>query len=301
MKFIISLVFFLTGTLFAQSIGCAIDEMNLRIDELSTKLKKSCSPYIYNLKEEEIKKRFKSIEQVRWNVYFTNPEDYGKKGAIGFFKSAYKTPNDWEKYRSRYPFPMSFEYNLAVPYYSANILVIDEVKFIAIEAPSEKNKEKFLEIIKSYDIGQIVRLNKPDEYPDESYYFYWEDPLLLDIQNVVLEWPHRDGINPQALLKTVETVFNQQKMLSSKFIGVSCRAGAGRSGTFIVAYALYNKIRKEMPPAKKKEDIKLNIDELFLEASIQRPFAISHQSQYISRFTVLWTWLLKNYSRNYLN
>lgn len=151
MKFIISLAILFTSTLFAQSIELIIMERNLRIDELRTEVDKNCSPYIYNLKEEEIEKRFKSIEQVRWNVYFSNPKDYGKKGAIGLFKSDYKMPTDWEKYKSRYPFPMSFEYNLAVSHYSANVLVIDGVKFIAIEAPSEENKEKFLEI-KNYMI-----------------------------------------------------------------------------------------------------------------------------------------------------
>lgn len=62
----------------------------------------------------------------------------------------------------------------------------------------------------------------PEEYPHENYYPYWKDPSLLNIQKIVLKWPHRDGIDPQTLLETLNTVFNRQQTLASKIIGVSC-------------------------------------------------------------------------------
>jgi protein tyrosine phosphatase len=270
-------------------------EKNSRIEKLHT-LNITINKYDRNTPDHVLREKFKTMSEDRWRVYFTNPEDFGKKDGtgkdiLGIFSEDYKTPANWKIWQSRYPCPLAFEYNVALPEYDASIITIGTNKFLAIEAPSDQNMKNFWQLIDVYDISHIVRLNAPEEYPEENYYPYWKHNYnVVDgcikrgqkrIKTVFYRWPHRHGTETEELLKVVKFV---HETADNRFIAVSCRAGAGRSGTFLAAYALFDDIQKQLSAGKTTADLDINIDRIVWEISIQRPFAITHCDQYITLY-----------------
>lgn len=63
-------------------------------------------------------------------------------------------------------------------------------------------------------------------------------------------------------------------------MAVSCRAGAGRTGTFIASYLIIDKIDEQLNKGVSPDNIDLDIDKIVWEISVQRPFAITHKDQY---------------------
>lgn len=262
-------------------------EKSIRMNELSD-IPVHSRDYIPNISDDDVGEYFKLLDKDRWLVYFSNGEDFGKPDTWGHYKELYATPENWKACFSRYKFPMAFKYNMALPNYSASVMDIDGIKFLAIEAPSSENKKAFLKIFQSYDVGCFVRLNVPDEYTNDNYYCYWDHKTQFmltgrgQIPLVNLNWPHRRGVNIEQLGDSVRSVYSFMEANSSKFIAVSCRAGAGRTCTFISAYALFAKIHSQRNTNVKKVDINVNIDDVFWQVSIQRPFAVTHADQYLS-------------------
>lgn len=232
-------------------------------------------PYTKDCDEATLAARFEQMSKERWKVYFTNPEDYGKPGSFGKFKDDYKTPEYYKIWNSRYSYPMAFSYNLAIPEYNASIVKVPGYTFLAIEAPSSLNKNAFYDLIGQSGIGALVKLNSPDEYPTEDYFPYWKGWTYCNLFSY--NWPHRSGLDASTLLNFIKSV---QTSKPQGIIAVSCRAGAGRTGTFIAGYIIINEIDKQLKSGKTSRDIAINIDKIVWEISVQRPFAITHSSQY---------------------
>lgn len=261
------------------------EQKKLRMENLKS-LGIETQVYTYNCPDEELDRRFDKISSNRWKAYFINPEDYGKKDAMGIYKDEYKTPNNWKLWNSRYPYPLAFDYNLAYEKYNASIVLLNNTKFLAIEAPSSKNINEFYNLFNKYDVSNFVKLNSPDEY-NEDYYQFWnenkEDDTHIKLgHNSVnffsYEWPHRQQADIPTLIKLIKS--DQEAFDYSEFMAVSCRAAAGRTGTFIASYVIIDKIDKQLNSGIKLDDIKLNIDDIVWEISVQRPFAITHKNQY---------------------
>ena len=243
--------------------------------------------YTYNCPYEILDERFEKMSSDRWKVYFINPEDCGKKDVLGIYKEKFKTPENWEIWHSRYPYPLAFKYNLAYENYDASIILApNKIKFLAIEAPSSKNIQEFYKLFDLYEVSCFVRLNSPDEY-NEDYYQFWaekkEDDTHIKLgENSVnflsYEWPHRQGADIISLLKLIKDTKNVFD--DSKFLSVSCRAGAGRTGTFIASYIIINQIDEQLNNGVSPDDINIDIDKIVWEISVQRPFAITHKDQY---------------------
>ena len=272
----------LTTNLKLQEIN---NQKNLRMEELK-ELGIETFKYSYNCTDEELDSRFNKISSDRWLVYFTNPEDYGKKDVLGVYKEEYKTPENWGVWNSRYSYPLAFEYNLAYENYNASIILSNNIKFLAIEAPSSENIDNFYSLIDNYDISCFVKLNSTDEY-NEDYYPFWEENKDGDnhikigensMGILTYEWPHRQGADIPTLfnlVKNAQDIFDE-----TDFMAVSCRAGAGRTGTFIASYIIIDKIDKQLKDDISPDNIDLDIDEIVWEVTVQRPFAITHKDQY---------------------
>lgn len=260
------------------------------LDSLGIKMNK----YIYDCSSEEIEKRFKQMSLDRWKIYFKNAEDYYKKDGFGIYRDEYKTPESWQHWQSRYPYPMAFEYNLAYEDYDANIITFENNNFLAIEAPSSKNIKNFYNLINNYDIDCFVKLNAPDEY-GEDYYPYWENDFNTDRGKIKIgrqslnffsyDWPHRKGLDEKNLLDLVKRVQNTYN--GKDIMAVSCRAGAGRTGTFIAAYMIIDEIDKQIKRGVLPNNIDVNIDRVVWGVSIQRPFAITHNLQYETLYRLI--------------
>ena len=235
------------------------------------------STYLYtkNCDDGTLAKRFEQMSKERWKVYFSNSEDYGKEGAFGKFKDDYKTPENYKVWSSRYSYPMAFSYNLAIPEYNASIVKVSGYTFLAMEAPSSLSKKAFYAVVGHSGLGVIVKLNSIGEYPDEDYFPYWNGWSYCNLFSY--DWPHRVGLDASELLGFIKLV---QESKPQGIIAVSCRAGAGRTGTFIAGYLIINEIDKQLKSGKNSNNVSLNIDKVVWEISVQRPFAITHSSQY---------------------
>ena len=275
-----------TSDLYSNPVLSEINhQKDIRLTELND-LGIATSKYEYKCDDKELDLRFDKMSQDRWRVYFINPEDYGKKDVLGIYKEEYKTPENWKSWHTRYPYPLAFKYNLAYENYDASIIISNNIKFLAIEAPSSKNIKEFYNLLDIYPIDCFIKLNSPDEY-NEDYYPFWEENKKDDTHIKIndnsmnlfsYEWPHRQGADIATLLslvKSVQSVFDK-----NNFMAVSCRAGAGRTGTFIASYIIIDKIDEQLNKGISPNDIKLDIDKTVWEISVQRPFAITHKDQY---------------------
>jgi hypothetical protein len=272
-------------------------ESNARMERV--KRLATIESYSMNIPLDVLQQRFKCMSMDRWKVYFSNSDDFGKsdedgKEIMGRYVDEYKTPDFWKSWKSRYPFPMAFEYNVALPTYNASVIVTDMGRFLAVEAPSTQNAGEFVKLIEKYTPKYIVKLNSSEEYPADGYFAYWEKYDSKDSSVLVgthksgfisYDWQHRTGTDINGLLKVVQSVINSAH--ETDFVAVSCRAGAGRTGTFIAACILVSSIYNQLGVGKKNDDIRVNVDEIVWQVSIQRPFAITHQDQYVTLYRLV--------------
>ena len=95
-------------------------------------------------------------------------------------------------------------------------------------------------------------------------------------------WENHDGIEPDELAGLVKAVMNEET--PSQMIAVHCRAGVGRTGTFLAAYAIISDIDRQIASGVEPAHLSVSIDKIMWELSLQRPFMVSHYSQYLSLY-----------------
>lgn len=251
-------------------------------------------PYEYapGLSDEALNARFENIAKNRWLLYFTNPEDYSKPGGFGVYKPEFQTPAQWRNWKSRYPYPMAFEYNLADEDYDASLVTLGPNGFLAIEAPSHANQDQFHALVGKFPLKCFVQLNAANRQP-EDYFPYWERWERGPAGQVVVggrsftfvscDWPHRQGIEATDLY---DVLGNVRGAGGSGAIAVSCRIAAGRTGTFIASYEILDAIARQRARGLTVMEIKINVDRIFWEVTVQRPFAITHASQYRTLYRI---------------
>jgi len=258
-------------------------------------------------KEEDLKARFDQMMKDRWMEYFVNPEDFNKEedfGKVGFsgsWKEKYQKPKDWESWFSRYPTPLPLLYNLASPLYNASIINLHGKHFLAMEAPCEKNLKTFMQILHDYQVTDLVRLTPAYDEDGESCFPYWSgntslcpghNGLLLDIGDRKINyfftncWKNHQGIEPNELLALVKTVMKTNET-DNKMIGVHCRAGFGRTGVFITAYALLDDIDRQIAASIDFDHLEVSIDKVIWELSLQRTFSVCHFPQYLTLYQLV--------------
>jgi len=244
-----------------------------------------------NCNSKVLKERFDLMQKERWVEYFTNPEDFGKKGVLGKWKPIYKVPLLWHIWNSRYPYPFGFDYNSAYPSYNASLINLGKTRFIAMEGPNQENIGRFLHLLMDYRVTDLVRLTPPISNGLECSYNYWDGRVHLDDHKHYLElnglkinyiateaWNNHEGINPQELLALICRV--REGPPENKIIGVHCRAGVGRTGTFIAGYALISEIDTQLKNGVHPKDVRVSVDEVVWKVSLQRAFALSNFDQY---------------------
>jgi hypothetical protein len=250
--------------------------------------------------KEELKARFDQIHQERWSVYFVNPESCQKPGGVGIYKERFQTPSNWKTWGSRYPYPGAFSYNLASPSYNSSIVVLDGKKFLALEAPTQENVSNFYDVLDRWGVTDLVRLTPATSNNRENCFPYWEGRVNINKKNgrSTIEisgrernyfftdcWADQEGEDPQRLLALVKAVMSNDE--ANQMIAVHCRAGVGRTGTFIAAYALVRDIEGQISLGVAIDDIKVSIDKIIWELSLQRPFMVARFSQYLTLYELV--------------
>lgn len=250
--------------------------------------------YSYQCDDSILSQRYERLCKEKWQLYFINPNDRENPGVLGIYKDEFKVPDNWKtKLKTRHDYPYAFEYNLAHESYNSSLIFSLRNCFLAIEAPSSKNIDSFFELVDKYDISHFVKLNSPDEY-GEDYYPFWEDrktskeDLLKfkkgEVEFLNYKWPHKKEADPQVICEMIDKIHNTD---TDKIIAVSCRAGAGRTATFIAAYMLLDEVKNQISKGVKLDDIDISIDKIVWNILVQRPYAIAFCAQYINLYRIV--------------
>jgi hypothetical protein len=247
--------------------------------------------------EEELKKRFDQFTKKRLEIYFFNPED---DRSARRYRPAFATPPSFPPVGSRYAFPLSFQYNLASKEYNASIISLHGKQFLALEAPSRENLSKFLYVLKEYQITDLVRLTRASDLRRENSFPYWEEQMECDAKKgtwrIYLQerklnyfftdsWNDQEGFEPEKLAVLVKSLL--QSGDSSQRIAVHCRGGVGRTGTFLAALTLICQIDEQFTKGSDSAHLQISVDRVLWELALQRPFMITHFSQYQTLYRLI--------------
>lgn len=157
-------------------------------------------------------------------------------------------------------------------------------------------------------------LKLTQEYVDRQTLCYWEGHIINIENNLLIqpkiiyddeimrglpipyfytnECPNRDAFDLELLYNLVQEVRTTYEKIPNKGpIVCHCKAGAGRTGTFIAAYILANMLDDINPD-------NISIEELVLKLSIQRPFMVGSAEQYLSLYEFVDYYLQKKAFKN---
>ena len=171
-----------------------------------------------------------------------------------------------------------------------------------MEAPSSKNLAAFFKVLNDYKATDLVRLTPKIANGRENSVPYWEG--RTDIHSIsgrpAIEisgrevnyfptdrWQDHQGIKPAKLLALIKAVKNSTSGTEPKMIAIHCRAGVGRTGTFIAAYTLINDIDQQIAQGVDVAHLEISIDKIIWELSLQRAFTVTHFPQYLSLYELV--------------
>lgn len=257
--------------------------------------------------EEGVKKGFESLTQARFALYFVDPpKGYRWK----------EVPTSTELYQSgsvanmRVPSLVTFAYNLASPRFNATIVSIQGLRFLAMEAPTERNVSDFFQVLDDYGVTDLVRLTPiyEEKRQRDCCFPYWEGredihPItgrstlhITEDREIhyfpIDSWVNHKGEDPKRLLALVNAVRNASNP-EDKMIAVHCHMGVGRTGTFIAAYALIHAIDNQLIRGRAPQNIEISVEKVVWELSLQRPFLVTHHAQYKTLYELVSLYLQK--------
>lgn len=208
-------------------------------------------------------------------------------------QEAYQMLENRDSWFSRNSFSIAPLYTLANLDYSASIVTVRGIHFLAMEAPGDKNTGTFFKILCDYKVTDLVRLTPRFYQKREDCFPYWEGCMNISGRAIIKageseinyvftdNWQHHQGIEPKKLLDLIKDVKNS-KSSDSKMIAVHCRNGGSRTGTFISAYILIDDIDQQIAQGVDINRLKISIDKTIWELSLQRTFTITHFPQYLT-------------------
>jgi hypothetical protein len=250
--------------------------------------------------EEELRARYDQMQSERLSVYFTNAEECRTKKAFGLFRESFKTPENWKTCGSHYPYPLAFAYNLASPSYNASIITLHGKQFLAMEGPTKESLDNFLELLTQYRVTDLVRVTAAVSLNRENSVPYWEGhinvhpktgrPTIMltgrEINYFCTDfWENHLAFEPKRLIALVRAVMENSG--PDQLIAVHCRAGIGRTGTFLAAYTLIADINQQIARGVPLDHIQVSIDRVVWEESLERPFVVNNFEQYKELYEVV--------------
>lgn len=243
--------------------------------------------------EHQLREGWDRFDKARWELYFVSPEEARSGKDLRRHNGYQAAQAVFPGYRTQFPFPIAFAYNVASPVYNASLVFVDDLFFLASESPTQDNVQDFLSLFQKYQCTDLVRLTAAHEGDKKRCHPYWEgcvdshDPARLHLDGYQLryfstdQWNKWGTIEPSDLIQLVKSVASVAASTPKK-IAVHCHAGEGRTGTFIAAYILIHQIDRQIAEGVLPDNISVSIDKVLWQLALQRPFLVMHWEQYKS-------------------
>lgn len=243
--------------------------------------------------DEEILGEYKELNEFRKQLWYSNPEETLLVENPDYIKAVITNNVGSNKFAP-------FDYNHADNSYNASTILLNGYHFIAMREPTPKNLQVFFRFLMNQDVSVLVRLNPEAEYFKRHNFYYWEEysikelgypaiqPKLIEEEGVKIgspilyfytnEWSDHKPSSAEELYRLVQDVRGAYEKLENPGpIACHCKAGVGRTGTFIAAFLLANMLDNLEPS-------EISIEALVLKLSIQRSTMCGYDTQYLSLY-----------------
>lgn len=254
-----------------------------------------------NVQENELQVRFDRLCKGRWQLYFGADVPYDTTAQVFIYVPEYEVEPIREGQMRRYRYPLAFRYNQARSSYEASLIHLDNLRFLIFSAPFEGNLPDFYQLLQEFQVSDLVRLTPIYNGKRESCYPYWEGHTNIHLSGAAslclgdLEmryfpvdlWKDHDRFDLPRLVALVKAVLRSDEKENEKLVAVHCRAGVGRTGTFLAACALIHEIDRQVAQGVDPSLVQVSVDKIAWKLVLQRPFAVSHFAQYQSLYQLV--------------
>lgn len=257
-----------------------------------------------NRKQKEIFEEFKHIEEWRNQSWYSENTGEFLVSRIDFMvaqdlleKGYYRTPN-----------LIAFQYNQTDGSYNSSTIVLNGQRFLALEAPSEKNINQFYKLLQNFQVSQLVRLAPSTATNGEKQsYPYWQGRIKNDPKSgeqwvhipmagisktfpiryyYTDSWQGEQSIDIPTLMKLIKTV-RKAKDSDDGLMACHCANGVGRTGTFIAGYLLLQEIDRQIAAGSDIDHLDISIEKIVMQLSMQRVYMVSKPEQYFSLYRLV--------------
>ncbi|MBI2706842.1 MAG: hypothetical protein HYX35_00765 [Proteobacteria bacterium] len=269
-----------------------------RSDKLLTN--KKYQNWSMNRNKEDILEEFNKLNEWREHVWYVNPAADTLESQKDFMISQDLLIN----HRYRKPHLIAFAYNNTDASYNSDTVILNGLKFLALEAPSKASIENFLNLMQNFQVTHLVRLTPAAEGGHEKSYPYWQgnvetnastqesflkipleseesEPLAYKLRYVwTNEWKDHASGSADELLSLILQA--RKGHTPSSLIAVHCHSGVARTGTFIAGFILLNDIDQQIAKGVKPADVKVSIEKTVAQLSLQRFYMVGKPAQYLT-------------------
>lgn len=260
-----------------------------------------------NKNQKEISEEFKRIEEWRNHSWYAE-----NTGELLVSRADFMVAQDLlEKGLYSRPNLIAFQYNQTDGSYNSSTIVLNGQRFLALEAPTEKNVNQFYKLLQNLQVTQLVRLTPATSNGESQSLAYWQGRIKKDtkagntIINVPLAgikktfpvryysteaWQDNAGIDPQTLLKLIQNV-RKDVDTDSGLLACHCGSGVGRTGTFIAGFLLIQEIDRQIAAGTKLEALDISIEKIVMQLSLQRFYMVAKPEQYLTLYRLVDTYV----------
>lgn len=267
--------------------------------------KKEHTPWSMNRKKEEILEEFDKLTQWRESLWYVDPTASTLESHKDFMISQELLIN----HHYRKPHLIAFEYNYTDASYNSSTIVLNGLKFLALEAPSKASIENFNNLMNNFQVTHLVRLTPATENGTEKCYPYWpgfvetgasthesflnilleseeNDPLPYKLRYVWTDaWEDHQSGSPEELLDLILQA--RIGHTPSSLMAVHCHSGVARTGTFIAGFILLNEIDQQITKGVKPTNLKISVEKVVAELSLQRLYMVGKPAQYLTLYRLV--------------
>jgi hypothetical protein len=259
---------------------------------------KRCHAWQMKKSDKEIATEFDHINEWRFNTWYVDPSSTTLVARDDFMIAQ----DLLEKGYFLQPQTIAFNYNKTDATYNSSSIVLNGIKFLAMEGPSRKTLPNFFNLLINHQVNQLVRLCPAEEPGFNKMYPYWYGKIKKEAKthNVYLQIPQgplnskpypilyyamenwSPGQNPSVkellnLIQNVKSEFDP----ASGLLACHCTNGDGRTGTFIAAFVLITEIDKQVAAGRAKTALNFSIEKIVMQLSLQRPYMVLTKEQYL--------------------